>query len=676
MRASDSVTALKGVGESVAAKLSKLGIFTVADLVSYVPRRYEDYSHVLRVSQIKPGPVTIRVRFRGISARYSRRGLHMTEAMASDESGSVKVVWFNQPYRAASIKEDEEYFVSGEFAQNHRFFAITNPACELVSSFPVNTARMVPVYGLTKGLGLTQLRKIIKTALTSYAVPETLPKWILEKHTLIDKHTSLLNMHFPKNNDVLSEAKERLGFEEVFELTLASELNKQEFKAEHALEIPFKEDLIKKFVQSLPFHLTDDQRRAAWEVFLDMQTGRPMNRLVEGDVGSGKTVVAGLAALGALESGFQVAFMAPTEILASQHRATIETLFRAVGKDDSVVFLSGSMSVKQKQSLYKRISDGESLLIIGTHALFQDKVTFTNLGLIIVDEQHRFGVQQRKSLQAKADKMPHVLNLTATPIPRTLALTLYGEMDISVIAQSPSGRKPVKTKLVIHENRQKIYETLKKELDAGHQGFVVCPQIEEGEDKRLSVKHVHSELQKNWLKDYKIALLHGKLTAEEKDEIMQRFSNGDIDVLVATTVIEVGVDVPNATMMIIEGADRFGLAQLHQLRGRVGRGEHTSSCYLVLSNNDTPSKRLKVIEYETNGFKLAEYDLELRGPGAIYGTMQHGALDLRVAKLTDVQLIKRARQSAKEFVSSDDDLLKYKELAQRVTQLRTINNLN
>lgn len=676
MKAEDSVTYIKGVGDAVAAKFKRLRIETVQDLVDYVPRRYDDFSHVLRVSQIRPGPVTLQVKIGSVVSRYSRKGLHMTEALASDDTGSVKLVWFNQPYRAQSIKHNELYFVSGDFAQNYRYFAITNPVCELVSSFPVNTARLVPQYGLTKGLGGSQIRKVIKTALLSYTPNETLPDWLLDQEDLMPKASALMEMHFPVSVEALNLAKRRLGFEEIFELTLAGELNKQAYRKEHSYEIPFQEALTKKFVSSLPFALTNDQRKVAWAIFQDMSSGTPMNRLIEGDVGSGKTVVAVLAALGAMQAGFQVAFMAPTELLANQHAKSLHELLQSVSYHEKLTLLTGSMSAKQKDVAYSAVANGDAQLIIGTHALFQDKVNFHKLGLIIVDEQHRFGVEQRKKLQAKASKMPHVLSMTATPIPRSLALTLYGEMDVSIIAEMPPGRLPVKTEIHIPENREKMYKDVSLEIEKGRQVFVVCPQIEEDEAGRLSVKKIHNQLSKKWLKNYRVGLLHGKLKSDEKESIMNEFVAHNLDVIVATTVIEVGVNVPNASVMVIEGADKFGLAQLHQLRGRVGRGADSSVCYLVLAENSEPSPRLKMLERENNGFVLAEYDLELRGPGAIYGTMQHGELDLRVAKLSDVKLIASAREAAKRFITKGESLLEYSQLKARVDRLRTITNLN
>lgn len=673
---SDSITTIKGVGEALAAKFKKIRIETIQDLLEYVPFRFDDYSRVTTVNRIKPGPVTLRVTLGTPKGRYTRKGLHMTECLASDDTGSVKLVWFNQPYRAQAIKVGEEYFVSGEFASNYKFFAITNPACELVSSFPVNTARLVPIYRLTKGLAATQVRKAVKNALTTYKAQETLPDWILDKEKLVSKQEALREMHFPESVLSLSEAKRRLGFEEVFELSLASELNKQSYKEAHSLKIPFNEELIKNFVASLSFSLTNDQRKVAWQIFKDIDAGMPMNRLVEGDVGSGKTVVAAMAAVGTMQAGYQVAFMAPTELLANQHASSLHNMLAQLNLENKILLLTGSMNSQQKAKARKAISSGEAQLIIGTHALFQDKVSFQHLGLIILDEQHRFGVDQRKKLLEKANEHPHVLSMTATPIPRSLALTLYGEMDVSVIAEMPAGRKQVKTELYIPEKREKLYKQIVNELSAGRQAFVVCPQIEEDDAGRLSVKKIHAELQKKWLKEFNVALLHGKMSVDEKDEVMQHFVSGEINVLVSTTVIEVGVNVPNASVMVIEGADKFGLAQLHQLRGRVGRGSDDAYCYLVLSDNDEPTKRLEYMVRENNGFKLAEYDLELRGPGAIYGTMQSGALDLRVAKLTDVELIESARNAAKEFITRGENLIKYPQLESRINRLRKITNLN
>lgn len=668
---------MRGIGEKVAVLLKKIGVFTVEDLIENVPREYIDYSHLSRIRDLMPGTVTVKARLQSVKGRYSKKGLHITEAVASDDSGSVRIMWFNQPYRAQSLKIDEDYYISGDFASSFKFLVISNPSCELVSDFPLHTARLVPKYRLTKGLTAHQLRRYTKNAFEQASITETLPDWMIRELKLMSRKEALLAMHFPEDAQRLERAKQRIGFDEVFEMILASELNKLEYARESAVSIPYSDQQVQAFVQSLPYTLTDDQRVAAWSVLQDMTAGHPMNRLVEGDVGSGKTVVSAIAMVNVAASGMQSALMAPTEILASQHAKTLaEILPKQLA--DTVVYLSGSMNRKQKKHAKEAISKGKAAIVVGTHALFQSDVDFRSLGLVVIDEQHRFGVEQRKKLQAKAFSMPHVLHLTATPIPRSLMLTLYGEMDVSIIAQKPPGRNPIETKIYNPEMRPKVYEDIARRADSGEQIFVVCPQIEEEESKvvrSLSVVSISSQVKK-WCKTANVGMLHGKLKAAEKEQIMQDFIDKKLDILVSTTVIEVGVDVPSATVMVIEGADRFGLAQVHQLRGRVGRGKLAGYCYLIQTENGTPSKRLSLLERETDGFKLAEYDLELRGPGAIYGTVQHGALDLRVAKITDTKLIVTARKYAKEFINRGENLLHYPQLQERVERLRKITNLN
>ncbi len=662
---------LKGVGESSALLLSKLGLSTPEDLVNNIPRRYDDYSKVVKVREIKPGPVTLKVKFSSVSKRYSKKGLHITEALASDETGSVRVMWFNQPYRATSLKIGEEYYVSGDFAQNFRYIVISNPACELVNGFPLNTARLVPQYKLTKGLSGNQLRKFTKEAFNHVLVTETLPGWLIADKGFVDRKTALFSMHFPESEESIELARKRIGFEEVFEMSLASELNRADFAKQKSLHIPFSKDKTVDFVNSLPFKLTDDQRKASWEILQDMTSGTPMNRLLEGDVGSGKTAVASIAMVNAAYSGNQSVLMAPTQLLANQHYQTLKTLLPDY-MQNKIVLVTANTKKKESQNL------DDALIVVGTHALIQKDIKFSNLGLIIIDEQHRFGVEQRKKLQAKAKVMPHVLNMTATPIPRSIALTLYGEMDVSILVEKPQNRQPVSTKIIQPEQRESLYKSLASSLlDRGRQVFIVCPLIAEDEKpaRSLSVENI-SKQTKTWLKGYSVAILHGKMKSDEKEEIMQEFVENKIQILVSTTVIEVGVDIPNASAMIIEGADRFGLAQLHQLRGRIGRGEHSGASYLVMTENGNIPKRLQVIEQENDGFKLADYDLDMRGPGAIYGTMQHGALDLRVAKITDTKLIAEARQSARDFMKKGEKLVQYPQLKARVDSLRTITNLN
>jgi ATP-dependent DNA helicase RecG len=672
-----SITELKGVGDEVAKKLAILGIRSVSDLIENFPRRYEDYSNISNISGLRPGITTLEAKISQVTGRYVRRGLHITEAIASDESGSVRLVWFNQPYRAGAIRHNQPYFVAGEYGLRRGRFSILNPSLELVSSFPVNTARIIPIYRETKGLKSATIRKLIREALNlQLQLPEILPKWLVDEQKMMSHGDAVTEMHFPSSAEYLQKAKKRLGFEEVFQLTLAALLNKYELAHEHALLIPFEEKLAKDFVKRLPFKLTDAQRKAAWQIYLDMAKTYPMNRLVEGDVGSGKTVVAAMAAIMAMEQGFQVAFMAPTEILARQHADTLFNLLGNVNYGEHVGLIIGGMTAKQKDLAREKIASGEIQLIVGTHALITEKVDVHKLGLIIIDEQHRFGVDQRKKLQAKAGHMPHVLHMTATPIPRTLALTLYGELDISVLDEMPPGRQPIITKLESPNSRKQLYAKIDKELEKGRQMFVVCPLITDSETSEgLSVEEVYEKLTKEF-KNRRVGILHGQLKSKEKDEVMQKFINRGYDILVSTTVIEVGVDVPNASIMLIEGAERFGLAQAHQLRGRVGRGEYQSYCYLMMSDSKAPNTRLRALETTNDGFKLAQLDLEIRGPGAIYGLSQHGALDLRVASLSDTKLIAAARKSAQEFIDKKENLKKYPILETKVTELRAVTNLN
>ncbi len=672
------ITEVKGVGPEMAKKFAILGVHTVSDLIENFPRRYEDYSAVSSIHDIHPGPVTVEAVIKQAKGRYVRRGMHITEAVASDETDSIRLIWFNQPYRAAALKPDQKYFISGEYQLSHNRFAIMNPSAELVSNFPVNTARIIPVYRETKGLTSTQIRKIIREVTPEMlSAPETLPQWLIDKEKLISRGEALKTMHFPESNAALELARKRLGFEEVFALTLAALLNKKELLVDTSVAIPFDEKLAQLFTSHLPFTLTDAQKKVVWHVYKDMNKTQPMNRLVEGDVGSGKTVVATMAALMPIAEGFQVAIMAPTELLARQHADTVFKLLEPLNMHNKVALLVGGMGAAEKERVYEHIADGTAQFIIGTHALIQEKVDMHKLGLVVIDEQHRFGVEQRKTLMAKAGHMPHLLSLTATPIPRSLALTLYGELDISIIDVKPAGRQPIITKITSPNSRKQLYADIDKELEAGRQMFVVCPLISESSSiEANSAEQVYEDFTTRDFKHRRIGLLHGKMKPQEKNDIMEQFSRHELDILVSTTVIEVGVDVPNASVMLIEAADRFGLAQIHQLRGRVGRGQHQGYCYLMMSDSSAPPKRLEALERSHDGFKLAELDLELRGPGAIYGTMQHGQLDLRIAKLTDTKLIASARNAAHAYIEKNEDLVQYAELYERVKKLRAVTNLN
>ncbi len=669
---------LNGVGPVLAAKFTQLGINNVAELIDYYPRRYNDYSELTSISMLHPGIVTIEAKISSATGRYVRRGMHITEAIASDSSGSVRLVWFNQPYRSNSLKAGARYFISGNYELKQQRFSIMNPAVELASDFPINTARIVPIYKETKGLTSRQIRSAIQQVMPLIeSLPDALPREIAKNHNLVDFSTAIQGIHFPKTAEKLEIARHRLGFEEVFRLSLASLLNKKENQKLVAPPIKFDEKIAKAFVAELPFMLTDAQKRSTWQIYLDLQKSQPMNRLIEGDVGSGKTVVATMAALMAIKQGWQVALMAPTELLARQHADTIYKLLKPLGMESVVGLLVGSLSPAQKSKAHSAVSEGKVQFIIGTQALIQEKVDMHKLALIIVDEQHRFGVEQRKTLMSKAGHMPHVLSLTATPIPRSLALTLYGELDISIIDVKPSGRLPIITKLVSPNSTKPIYEKIIKELESGRQMFVVCPLIKDSElVNAKSAEKVYEELRKGSFKKWRIGLLHGKMKPADKNQIMTLFVDHKLDILVSTTVIEVGVDVPIASVMLIEGPERFGLAQIHQLRGRVGRSSEQGYCYIMLSDSKAPSRRLKALESSNDGFKLAELDLEIRGPGAIYGTSQHGDLDLRIAKLSDVKLISAARGSAQKLLDEQVDLLQYKQLMAQVTRLQSVTNLN
>ena len=678
MTLDNSLTELKGIGEAQIKKFSVLGLQTVGDLIDYFPRRYDDYSQLTPVNRLRPGSVSIEAVIKQAQGRYARRGLHITEAIASDDTGSVRLVWFNQPYRADALRPGQPYFVSGPYELSYRRFSIMNPNIELASDFPVNTARIVPVYRETKGLTSRQVRAALKQVVPLMErLPETLPAQLVLEQQLVSYAEAIKAIHFPASTEQLAAARHRLGFEEVFRLSLASLFNKQENQRETALAVPFHESLAQEFVKHLPFKLTDAQRRAVWQIYLDLQKEQPMNRLLEGDVGSGKTVVAAMAALMVLEQGWQAALMAPTELLARQHADTIYKLLEPLGRETTVDLLVGSLKPAQKSKARAAIASGHAQFIIGTQALIQEQVDMHKLALVIVDEQHRFGVEQRKILMSKAGHMPHVLSLSATPIPRSLALTLYGELDISIVATKPAGRQPVITELVPPGSRRQLYAKIEAQLATGHQAFVVCPLISEsGGVDASSAEKVYEELSHKTFKNWRVGLLHGKLKPAEKTTIMAQFVDHKLDILVSTTVIEVGVDVPNASVMVIESPERFGLAQIHQLRGRVGRGGQQGYCYLLLSDSKTPSPRLRALESSQDGFRLAELDLSLRGPGAIYGTSQHGQLDLRIAQLSDTKLIAAARAAAQALLDSGEDLLHYKQLMTHVNRLRTVTNLN
>lgn len=667
---------VKGIGDKTGQQFADAGIHTVGDLIDFLPRAYDDFSQVTTIDNIKPGKATIKARCEKIATRPVRRGLRITTATLADKTGKLQAVWFNQPYRETQLKSGEEFFFSGEFEFSYNRYQLSNPSAEKVSDMPIQTDRILPIYRSIKGLKTALVRKILAELRPLITMlPETLPAEIIKSEKLLSRSQAVLLMHFPETVDDVEKARERLAFEELFQLLLASQLNKIENAKLQGWHIPFEQPVVANFVKQLPFELTGAQRRAAWDIIQDLERQTPMNRLLQGDVGSGKTAVAGLVACQVAHFGMQTAIMAPTEILAGQHAETLGKLLQPLGF--SVGLLTGKVKGVARKTLYEQIANGNVDVVVGTHALIQDKVIFKQLGFVVIDEQHRFGVKQRQQLLDKSKYMPHMLAMTATPIPRSLALTVYGELDVSILNELPRGRKPIATKVWSPNSRAQLYEKIDAEISDGRQAYIICSLIEDNPDNDIkSVQAEFKKLQNSIFKHRKIGLLHGKLKPEEKESVMQQFSNGQLDILVSTTVVEVGVDVPNATVIMIEDADRFGLSQLHQLRGRVGRSSHQSYCYLVTSTSAKPSERLREIEKSNDGFYLAEVDLRLRGPGEIYGRSQHGALNLQIATLADTKLIARAQHQAKLFASSNLDMLQYKQLASTVQYYQRLTTLN
>ena len=671
---------IKGVGPKTAQALAAAGLTTVSDALNFLPRAYDDYSTVVNIADLQPGKVTVKARCESVSTRIVRRGLRITTAVLADKSGKVKAVWFNQPYRETQLKSDAEFIFSGQFGMQYNRYQINNPSVELAKEIAKtaaeNNSGIQPVYKSIKNLRPKTVQDLMKNIRPIMDfLPETLPENIIRRQKLVSRSEAVKFLHAPKTHEEISRGRERLAFEELFEMILAAQFNKQEQTRLTGWKIPFNKSVVKNFVDQLPFPLTNAQRRAAWQILQDLESDHPMNRLLQGDVGSGKTVVAGLVAAEVAKAGFQTAIMAPTEILAQQHAKTLDELLSPFGV--SVALLTGHVKGAARSQLLDNLASGNIDVVVGTHALIQEKVAYHKLGFAVIDEQHRFGVKQRQALLEKSDFMPHLLSMTATPIPRSLALTLYGELDISILDELPSGRQPIQTKIWSPASAPKLYKSIENELAKGRQAYVICPLIDDNPDNdKKSVEAEYNKLSKTIFSHRRVGLLHGKLPAEEKAEVMQKFADGELDMLVSTTVVEVGVNVPNATVMLIENADNFGLSQLHQLRGRVGRGTHQSFCHLMMSGHDKPSQRLREIEKSQDGFYLAEVDLKLRGPGEIYGKMQHGDLNLKIASLADTALIARAQTEAERFVKEGQDLLQYNHLAHAVSRYQRLTVLN
>jgi len=658
------------IGQVTAKKLDKLGILKVRDLLEYYPFRYDDYSEVVKISDLQPGA---KVNVRGVieiiqNRRSSHRRMTVTEAIIKDESEQLKVVWFNQPYIGRTLRVGDFVSLAGEVKADFAGVQMTSPEYEKIFGDRVtHTAGLVPIYNLTAGLTNKQLRFLIKSVINlSLEFVDILPELIKQKYNLIDYNKAIYNIHFPDSPEILDKAKRRLKFDELFLVQIQSKVLKSKVKSQQAEKIKFYREETKKFVDSLPFKLTNAQKKASWEIIKDLEQNRPMSRLLEGDVGSGKTVTVALAMLNTALNKKQSALLVPTEILASQHFETLCKLFKDV---DVKIGLFTRANKKMNQELGVKNNDFKtkkekekhdslfiihnSDIIIGTHAIIQDDVKFKNLALAIIDEQHRFGVEQRKALRTKSGNyktVPHLLAMTATPIPRSLAQAVYGDLDLSIINEMPKGRKKIQTFVVPEGKRRDGYEFIKKQINEGRQAFVICPLISPSD--KLGVKSVEEEYRKlneQVFPELEIAFLHGRMKAKEKDEIMQKFLKNEIKVLVSTSVIEVGVDMPNATIMMIEGAERFGLAQLHQFRGRVGRSEHQSYCLLFPTDEMQARERLNTFSKNHDGFKLAEEDLKMRGPGEVYGTAQKGFPEFKIADFSDYTLIKETKEVAEEI---------------------------
>jgi len=670
------VASLHGVGPSLAAKLEKLGVASVRDLLCLFPRRHIDYSQTKPIRDLVEGgeqTIVANVWQAGVTQFGRIKG---TEAVVGDETGNIRVVWFNQPWVAQKLAVNARVALSGRVNvfRGERLFE--SPEWDLVEERDlIHAGRLVPVYPLTKGLYPRQIRNLMKRVIDSWAWQERefLPDEIRERRKLIGLTEALKQAHFPETLELQGRARERLAFDELFVLQLGVLARKKDWQeGEEGKPLNSSSDGVGRFLKGLPFQLTSAQKQAMSEVLSDIGRLRPMSRLLQGDVGSGKTVVATAALVAAAESGFQSALMAPTQILAEQHFKTITRLLQStdtfeengiryhsglLSRPLSVALLTGSTAEKKKGHIYERIKAGEVDIVIGTHALVQKGVEFDRLAMVVVDEQHRFGVMQRAALRQKGFN-PHLLVMTATPIPRTLALTLFGDLDISVISEMPPGRQRVKTRWLWPQHRARAYEFVHRQVGEGHQAFVICPLVEESEVIEAKAAVTEFErLSHEVFPDLRLGLLHGRMSGNEKEDVMRRFSEKGFDILVSTAVVEVGIDVPNATVMLVEGADRFGLSQLHQFRGRVGRGEAQSYC-ILLSDNPSPEgrERLALIERTWDGFLLAEEDMKLRGPGEFFGTRQSGLPDLRMAKLSDVAILEQAREEAVRLFEKDRDL--------------------
>ena len=657
LTASTDIQFLKGVGEKRAVVLKNRGIDTVGALLRYYPRTYLDWTDIHPISTAPfYENVCIKARITTpVETSKKRTGMTIYRFLAEDSSGTVEVTLFNQRFLAEKLRVDREYLFYGKLDGGFIYRRLNSPII-MESSFD----GIEPIYPASSTLSSKAIEKLVKTALMGIKLEETLPQSIRERNNLCDINFAIENIHFPKTRENHKKAVKRLVFEELFILQTGLTFLKKRNRGKAGCVIT--ENYFQEFQSNLNFNLTNAQKRVIHEAFEDMSSSRPMNRLIQGDVGSGKTAVAAALMFASAKNGFQSALMAPTEILAEQHYSTLVSMTEKSGIKCGL--LTGALTKKQKTEVKRALCEGEIDVIIGTHALLVDDVEFNNLGLVITDEQHRFGVAQRGKLSSKGENV-HTLVMSATPIPRTLGLIIYGDLDISIIDEYPKGRQKIDTYCVDSSYRERIYNYIKKFLNQGRQGYIVCPLVEENDDSDLiSAEEYYKNLTENEFKDYSLGLLHGKMKPKEKDELMRKFAAGEIQLLIATTVIEVGIDVPNSVIMVIENAERFGLSQLHQLRGRIGRGNFKSDCILI-SDNKSPdtSKRLNVIKQTTDGFKIADADFELRGPGDFLGKRQHGLPDMKIADLFADREILRLAGKEVEILLKGDPNLKSKENA-------------
>jgi len=711
---STPVEKIPRVGPAFLKKLHRLGIKTAGQLLYHFPHRYEDFSNLIPISQVKiGGPFCFQGQITDIkNIRTFRKRMMLTQAALQDPTGKLKVMWFNQPYLANTLKKGTFVCLAGKISGKGKSIYLSNPAYEkLPDNFREidfelsHTGRLIPVYPETEGLSSKWLRFIVKPLLLKLKdrIPDFLPPKISKKYDFLAFQEAIWQIHFPDSLELAEKAKKRFGFEELFELSLFVQRERLKLAKEKALAISIDVDLMKEFTKSLPYELTNAQKKSSWQILKDLEKPRPMNRLLEGDVGSGKTVVAAMAALNVAKAGYQSAFLAPTEILAKQHFKTINEVLKKfklnVGLITGKESYSGSKKITRRE-LLEKVTNKKVDILIGTHAIIQDTtpktsektpIQFNNLALVIIDEQHRFGVEQRAKLCRQKSFIPHLLSMTATPIPRTLSLTVYGDLDLSIIDEMPKGRKKIITKIIQSKDKKATYEFIRRQVKKGRQAFVICPRIEPAKtsaedlggqtlvlDARnfswmdvKAVKQEYKKLSEEIFSDLKVEMLHGKMGSQEKEKTMQDFKDKKIDILVSTSVVEVGVDIPNATVMMIEGSEKFGLAQLHQFRGRVGRSDWQSYCFLF---TDAPgivyNRRLHALVNCQDGFELAEKDLAIRGPGDFAGQRQWGIPDLAMSSLSDTILVSKARNDAKEILQEDPQLKKYPWLKMRLGEFQ------